>query len=222
MKKKEIKSILSPKQQGLLTLLSLNKTICKKFYLTGGTALAEFYLSHRLSEDLDFFSEEEFDPQSISIILKSMQKKGDIKTFDYEQSFNRNIYFLKTPKETIKTEFTYFPFTRIEKKQKFGNLSVDSLLDIAVNKIFTIYQKPRSRDFIDLYFIIQKTSWTLDKLVKLARAKFDWHIDPIQLGSQLLKAQELKDYPRMIIAVKDSVWQNYFITEAKKLEEEVF
>jgi|SRR3989338_1471874 len=222
MKKKEIKSILSPKQQGLLTLLSLNKTICKKFYLTGGTALAEFYLSHRLSEDLDFFSEEEFDPQSISIILKSMQKKGDIKTFDYEQSFNRNIYFLKTPKETIKSEFTYFPFTRIEKKQKFGNLSVDSLLDIAVNKIFTIYQKPRSRDFIDLYFIIQKTSWTLDKLVKLARAKFDWHIDPIQLGSQLLKAQELKDYPRMIIAVKDSVWQNYFITEAKKLEEEVF
>jgi len=222
MKKKEIKSILSPKQQKLLTLLSQNKTICKKFYLTGGTALAEFYLSHRLSEDLDFFSEEEFDPQSISIILKSMQKKGDIKTFDYEQSFNRNIYFLKTPKETIKSEFTYFPFTRIEKKQKFGNLSVDSLLDIAVNKIFTIYQKPRSRDFIDLYFIIQKTSWTLDKLVKLARAKFDWHIDPIQLGSQLLKAQELKDYPRMIIAVKDSVWQNYFITEAKKLEEEVF
>ena len=49
-------------------------------------------------------------------------------------------------------EFTYFPFERIEKKEKIGNLYIDSLLDIAVNKVFTIYQKPRARDFIDLYF----------------------------------------------------------------------
>jgi len=33
---------------------------------------------------------------------------------------------------------------------------VDSMLDIAVNKIFTIYQKARARDFIDLYFIYQQ------------------------------------------------------------------
>ncbi|MBI4652722.1 hypothetical protein HY750_00505 [Candidatus Kuenenbacteria bacterium] len=57
--------------------------------------------------------------------------------------------------DKIKMEFTYFPFIRIEKKEKVGNLYIDSLLDIAVNKIFTIYQKPRSRDFIDLYFILQ-------------------------------------------------------------------
>ncbi|MFH1233514.1 MAG: nucleotidyl transferase AbiEii/AbiGii toxin family protein [Patescibacteria group bacterium] len=29
--------------------------MCSNFYLTGGTALAEFYLHHRLSEDLIFF-----------------------------------------------------------------------------------------------------------------------------------------------------------------------
>jgi predicted nucleotidyltransferase component of viral defense system len=31
------------------------------FYLTGGTALAAYYLRHRLSEDLDFFAEKEFE-----------------------------------------------------------------------------------------------------------------------------------------------------------------
>ena len=30
------------------------------FYLTGGTALSAFYLHHRESEDLDFFSREPF------------------------------------------------------------------------------------------------------------------------------------------------------------------
>jgi hypothetical protein len=40
------------------------------FYLTGGTALAEFYLQHRLSEDLDFFSEQEVESQAIAVFWK--------------------------------------------------------------------------------------------------------------------------------------------------------
>ena len=51
-------SILSENQKKFLKLLSEEKSICAHFYLTGGTALAEFYLHHRLSEDLDFFSEQ--------------------------------------------------------------------------------------------------------------------------------------------------------------------
>jgi predicted nucleotidyltransferase component of viral defense system len=218
----EIKTILSEKQSELLSLLSAEKNICKNFYLSGGTALAEFYLKHRYSEDLDFFSENEVNPQDISFVLESLRKKLEIKKIDYEQSFNRNLYFLHTGEEVIKTEFTYFPFARIEQKEKIGELFIDSLVDIAVNKIFTVYQKPRSRDFIDLYFIVQKTGWTLKDLVKKAKIKFDWHIDPIQLGGQLLQAKELKDYPRMIIKIADNVWQDFFFSEAKKLEKQIF
>ena len=47
-------SILSKNQINLLTLLSNEKSISDSFYLSGGTALAEFYLQHRLSEDLIF------------------------------------------------------------------------------------------------------------------------------------------------------------------------
>ncbi len=54
------KSILTPDQKRLLEYISKDPKITDKFYLTGGTALAEFYLQHRLSEDLDFFSETEF------------------------------------------------------------------------------------------------------------------------------------------------------------------
>ncbi|MEK7117347.1 MAG: nucleotidyl transferase AbiEii/AbiGii toxin family protein [Patescibacteria group bacterium] len=214
-------SILSDNQKKVLDFLSKEKSVCDKFYLTGGTALAEFYLSHRLSEDLDFFAEEEFDPQNVSVVFKKIQNNIGIKNIKFEQSFNRNLFFLELENDLIKTEFTYFPFPRIEKKNKIGELFIDSLLDIAVNKIFTIYQKPRSRDFIDLYFILQKEKWGMEDLVKQAQIKFDHYIDPLQLGAQFLKVKELKDYPRMIIEIDENIWQTFFLDEAKKMEHNI-
>jgi len=217
------KSVLSKNQKDILTIISKDKSICDNFYLTGGTALAEFYLHHRLSEDLDFFSENEFEPQNISVFLEKIKKEAKIKKVEFQQSFNRNLFFLDLMDgDMIKTEFTYFPFARIEKKEKIGDLYIDSLLDIAVNKVFTIYQKPRSRDFIDLYFILKKEKkLSLGDLVKKAQIKFDNYLDPIQLGAQYMKAKELKDFPKMLVDIKENIWQDFFINEAKKLSDRI-
>lgn len=211
--------ILTDNQSKLLRILGQNLEISRSFYLTGGTALAEFYLHHRYSEDLDFFSEDAVDSQAIFVLLKSLQKQIGFRKIDVEQHFNRNLFFLHLRDgDIIKTEFTYFPFPRIEKKKRIGNLSVDSLLDIAVNKFFTIYQQPRARDFIDLYLILKSRKWTIDDLVKEAKIKFDWHIDQLQLGARFLQAKEVKDYPRMISKIKPAEWQNFFIAEAKRMK----
>ncbi len=215
-----VKSILSDKQNEILNIISRSDYISRRFYLTGGTALSEFYLKHRLSEDLDFFCEEEFDPQAIAVFWEKHKKELRIKEVNFEQSFNRNLFFLKLPAETIKTEFTYFPFPRIEKKKKINKLQIDSLLDIAVNKVFTIYQKPRSRDFIDLFLICRNEKWKMASLVSKAKIKFDWHIDPIQLGTQFLQAATIKDYPRMLEKIDNAIWINFFLNEAKKLGKE--
>ena len=215
--------ILSENQQNILNIISKDKLICDNFYLTGGTALAEFYLRHRLSEDLDFFSEKEFDPQSISIFFGKIKEEANIKKVEFQQSFNRNLFFLDlTDGAKVKMEFTYFPFERIDKKKKIGDLYIDSLLDIAVNKVFTIYQNPRSRDFIDLYLILQEDKdLALGDLIKKAQIKFGHYIDPIQLGAQYMKAKELKDFPKMITDIKENVWQDFFISEAKKLSRKI-
>ncbi len=213
------KTVLSPNQINILKIISGDKYLCRYFYLTGGTALAEFYLHHRLSEDMDFFSEKEFDPQTISVFFKKNKKVIGLKKVSYESSFNRNLFFLQLANgDVIKTEFTYFPFHRIDKKNREGYLFIDSLLDMAVNKIFTIYQKPRARDFIDMYFIIKKTGWKIDEIAKRAKIKFDLHIDYLQLGSRFLLSKELKDYPIMIVKIEDKVWQDFFIEESKKLK----
>ena len=214
-------SVLTANQKNILSLLANEAVIADNFYLTGGTVLAEFYLNHRLSEDLDFFSEKEIEAKAVSAVLKKIQSKAKIESFRYEQSFNRNLFFLEIGNDTIKTEFTYFPFTIIEAGEKIEQLRVDSLIDIAVNKLFTIYQKPRSRDFIDLYCILEKQKeWTIANLIDNARAKFDYHIDPLQLASQFIKAETLKDYPTMLKKLKQEIWQRFFMKEATRLSAE--
>ena len=52
------KGLLTPIQRDFVDLFA-SLPDQEQFYLTGGTALAEFYLGHRLSFDLDFFTAEE-------------------------------------------------------------------------------------------------------------------------------------------------------------------
>ena len=194
-----IKTILSSNQKKFLDLFVNFDDLRKNFYLTGGTCLSEFYLKHRYSEDLDFFSEKEIDFLLINTFIKKSKKKLEYQKINFQKSFNRNIYQLIFDKKNfLKVEFTYFPFGPVEKTIKKGELFIDSLKDLAVNKIFTIIQNPRGRDYFDLYFILKKTKWDFDNLLKLARIKFDYQIDYLNVGSQLIRFSDFKDDPILV------------------------
>jgi len=208
--------ILTETQKLFLKLLG-KQPFSKKFYLSGGTALAGFYIPYRFSEDLDFFSEEEIQVDEITAFIQSIKSELGFESFDFNTSFNRNLFFLKLPNQTLKLEFTYYPFKQLDNsKEEFG-VKIDSIEDIAVNKLFTIYQTPRSRDFMDLYMIIKKYGFTIEDLIKKAKIKFDTHVDPLKLGTQFHLVTELKDYPNLIAKLEEKEWQDFFKVEAKKL-----
>lgn len=215
-----IKSQLTDNQKKFLSFFSKEASLVKFFYFTGGTCLSEYYLNHRYSEDLDFFSEKEFNQKDISIFLQSNKKVIGNKSFDYQQLFNRNIFQLIYSNNSIlKVEFTYFPFKRIDETKKIENMSIDSLKDIAVNKLFTIYQNPRGRDFYDLYFIFKKQpEWSLKPLIKLARIKFDFNIDYLQLGTNFTKAKLMIDDPILNKKIDHKIIKEFFLNEAKKIK----
>jgi len=215
-------TILTPTQVKILGVLSAEPLVAANFVLSGGTALAEWYLRHRYSEDLDFFSQNEFSSETIPSILKKHKDILDFENFDIQKSFNRNLVFVKYPLETVKLEFTYFPFPSIETGLKYGNIKIDSLKDIAANKLFTIYQQPRTRDFIDLYLIMQRDVGLLwDQLLKLAMAKFECYIDPLQMGTRLYECTQITDYPKMIVPIEDTLWQKFFLSIAKQLGNQI-
>lgn len=213
--------VLTKNQTRFLNSVGTDNFIKQNFYLTGGTALTAFYLRHRYSEDLDFFSEKEVDLLALNVFFEKFKKDLGISRIDFQQSFNRNLFFLHLNGDVLKTEFTFFPFTRIEAGKKEFGITVDSALDIAVNKLFTIYQRSLARDYIDLYFICRQYQWGIDDLIAKAKIKFDWHIDPLQLGTQFIKAQEASDYPRMIKEVSSNEWRGFFTEEARKLRPEI-
>lgn len=217
-------SILNHHQKKVLKLISEEDYFTSRFYLTGGTALAEFYLRHRLSEDLDFFTEKhEVNILPINQYFERNLKKLGIEKFDTRNVLGLWTFFLTfLDGEVLKVDFNYYPFPRIEKGAKFGKLTIDSVYDIAVNKVHTIAMRTRAKDFIDIFFIIKEKNYDLHDLLMQAKAKFDWDITAMQLGSQFIQAAEMTDYPRMIKKIDHSEWKNFFVAEAKKLKKEIF
>jgi predicted nucleotidyltransferase component of viral defense system len=218
------KSILTSHQKKILELISKEKYFTQRFYLTGGTALAEFYLKHRISEDLDFFTEkEEVNPIPIARFLNLNSKKLELVNFDTKKVLGLHSFFLHfKDNQILKVDFNFYPFPRIEKGLKFNNLEINSIYDIAVDKVHTVVLQPRARDFIDLYFIIKEKKYDFFDLLMQAKAKFDWHISAIELGARLMEASKLKDYPRMIKKINHQEWKNFFLEQAKKLKKEIF
>lgn len=209
-----------------MELVQKEPQITKLFYFTGGTALSEFYLKHRLSEDIDLFSEaKEVDQTLVDAFLKKISLPLKIEKIKKSQFLGLVSYMsvFKNNQE-LKVDFNYYPFPRIEKGKKYKNLEIDSIYDIAVNKIHTMFMRTRSRDFVDIYFIMKSIDYTLDQLIRDAKVKFDWHIDRVTLASQFVKVKEIKnqDLPKMLVPFNKEDMEKFFLNLAKSLEGEIF
>lgn len=123
--------------------------------------------------------------------------------------------------DKLKVDFNYYPFPRIEKGKSINSLSIDSIHDIAANKVHTLFMNPRSRDYIDLFCILNQKGFTLNQLIMDAKAKFDWHIDKINLASQFLGASDIEDFPKMLIPFDKSEMISFFDDLANQLKHEV-
>jgi len=215
-------TILNEDQKKFLELVLKEPYILKRFYWTGGTVLSEFYLHHRESHDIDLFSEdEEIHLPSINKFVGIVGAEMGVKKVIHTQFLGLHTYTLFLPNRELKVDFNYYPFKRINKSGKWKGLAIDSLEDITANKIQTISTKPRERDFVDLYFIYKNKQFDLKKMIILAKTKFDWHIDPIQLGKTFLQVLELHDVPRMLVPFDRNDMERLFLTLATDLKKDI-
>ncbi|MCL5675776.1 MAG: nucleotidyl transferase AbiEii/AbiGii toxin family protein [Patescibacteria group bacterium] len=199
--------------------------LVKKFYLAGGTALAEFYLGHRKSEDLDFFTQEELVLEEIKKFAGSLEEIFPLDKIEYQHGFGLYTFFFYPRGEVVKykVDFGQYPFGPIERLKNQEGLLVEGLYDIAVDKAHTVSIMPRLRDFVDLFFILQKEKdWKFKELVKQGQEKFEIVVDPVQLGQNLLQVKTLADMPIMLKKIDIKEMQKFFLQEAKFLKKEIF
>lgn len=187
--------ILTQEQEIILDKVKQN-SVFEQFYFTGGTALSACYLHHRYSEDLDFFSEKRLDTQSLLTLIELWSKEYN---FTFTSEFKEVVYsFLLTFKKEniLKIDFAYYPYKNIKSHNVLNGMKVNSITDIAVNKLLTISQRTTIKDFVDLYFLLQQFSlWDLIEGLKI---KFHMKLEPYILASDFLKVEDFTFLPRMI------------------------
>lgn len=164
----------------------------QKFYWTGGTLLACHYLHHRRSLDLDFFSEKRFSFTEVNDWGQRFKKKVGFKKVTYRKVFDR-FEFLFENKEELRIEFVYYNREKktLRKRRKLLGLYIDSLEDIAANKVMAFLDRNEPKDLFDLYFLLTKKDFALKKLLRLACQKFGVEFSEDFFYSEIFKGLPL-------------------------------
>jgi predicted nucleotidyltransferase component of viral defense system len=188
-----------------------------KFFLTGGTALSEFYLKHRYSEDLDFFTGEEGNIIDVLPTIEKINKDlGGV--LEIQKSFRTIIEFFISYKENVlRCDFAYdspYRLKPIVLNSEFG-IFIDNELDMACNKLSALFDRNNPKDFVDIYFI-DKEIIPLDQLLIEARKK---HIglDNYWLAQALIKIENFRILPKMIKSLDLDDFRDFFRHKAEWL-----
>jgi predicted nucleotidyltransferase component of viral defense system len=199
------KNILTALENQTLDYLFSNEWFKRHFYLTGGTALAAFYLYHRYSEDLDFFCHD-VSLDSIPSLMEDFKKQGhDVEQIKKSPSFYRYLV-----DKTLKVDFVADVGFRVGIPECVGPFMVDSLKNIAVNKLCAILGRLESKDYVDLYFILQQKKYDIMELMVLAQNK-DAGLEPFIWSSIIADVQKLAILPRMIKPVEMRDIKTFFL-----------
>ncbi len=188
-----------------LLILPLFKKFKKDFYLAGGTGLA-LQLGHRDSIDFDFFSFQDINTRKLFLTVRDIFASHKILKVQEEK--NTLTVFIDN---NIKLSFFTYHYKLLDELINEDNFKIASILDIACMKLAAIVSRATNKDYIDLYFILQKMQLKniLDKLprklpeldVNLVLKSLvyfkDIHQDPIKFkNNQNINFQRIKDFIR--------------------------
>ncbi len=196
-------------EEGIKVIPQLSHVL-KDFYLAGGTGLA-VQLGHRISYDLDFFSEIPFDPE---VFIKKINPT--------------NIFFIERGTihcqiRDIKLSLLYYPEPLIYPELPWHSIKIADWRDIAAEKIKAAAQRGAKKDFYDIYGILRlKTG--IGTLCQLFNKRFaDSRINRYHVLKSLVYFDDAEDEPNPIILIKEKSWdwnniKQFFIENIREFE----
>jgi predicted nucleotidyltransferase component of viral defense system len=196
--------IITPFQEEVLKEIG-KSDLAKHFIWSGGTALSFYYLQHRRSEDLDFFSKDLVPADYLLAEIKKIAKNLKIQKIEEQKRFNRQEFWLRKGKKVLRIEFVFYPFPSIKKPTilKDFSLKIDSIEDILTNKIHAIFERTEPKDVFDVYCILQTKKIKLPLVLKWVKKKFGTEIDQVLLTSKILEGVEKLKEIRPLILKKE-------------------
>lgn len=175
---------LSETQREVLLQLLTEPTIEQNFFLTGGTALAVFYLHHRVSNDLDLFSLNPVNLADLNFWIKQTWPRENM-------IIKENPTFLSCLLRGTKVDVVIDPFSVDEERPSvtFENghlLHIDTIQSIVSNKLCACVSRTEPKDYVDLYTILKRLpAIGLEHIYSAAQAKDAIFDDPPTVAFQL-------------------------------------
>ncbi len=179
----DVNCYASPAQRAILIQLADHPLISKKFFLTGGTALSVFYLHHRTSEDLEMFSVDRVELSEISFWIRNVWQAD-------HTIVRATLQFLSVLIKDVKVDFVIDALSEKGERARasFGEKSImiDTLGNIAANKLCTIVSRTEPKDFVDFHFLLKDVpELSFEQLYEVARKREALLDDPPTAAYQL-------------------------------------
>lgn len=158
-------------EQGTLELLKGLMTIpeLENFALVGGTNLALRY-GHRLSIDLDLFTNEKFDTNIVFDAIVKVFPNTEL------SSKSENMLFLYI--NDIKVDIVLLPYPYLEPIEKIDGIRMVSVSDIIAMKLHAVSIRGVKKDFWDIAELLNY--YTISDMLQFFKAKYSkqdiWHI----------------------------------------------
>jgi predicted nucleotidyltransferase component of viral defense system len=185
------------------------------FFLTGGSALGIFYLEHRLSYDLDFFtSAPAVEWHLLENIVRGITADihAECRALTASPDFHR--YQIVRPPESEILDFVIERIPQIdEKKNDFDGVRVDTIREIMVNKICALIHRCELKDVLDLYYLQRHGYFVRDYLKETQRKESG--LDPAMI-SFLLSRLKIDIDPGYLLAPLDLEDFHRFVDELRK------
>jgi hypothetical protein len=140
------------------------------FFLTGGGALAGFYLRHRETEDLDLFATPAVDlNDGVRALLEGAAAISATASILRESPDFKRLAVSRGEEMTL-VDLVLDRAPQIAEKSVFGRVRVDTLEEIAANKICALLDRVEARDLFDLRLLLS-SGMSLEALLSGAQKK---------------------------------------------------
>ena len=172
--------------------------------LVGGTSLALQY-GHRTSVELDFFGT--FDSElSFSSILRRYGQLTIVK-----ESSKIKVYLL----DGIKVDFVHYDYPWLEAPIQADGLILATPPDIAAMKVNAIEGRGSKKDFIDLYYLLQR--YTLAEILDFYKQKYPEHsVFRALMSMSYFDDADMQPTPRMFTNVSWDEVKEYILSQVQQ------
>jgi Nucleotidyl transferase AbiEii toxin, Type IV TA system len=168
---------LSPLQRDLLEAFFRHES---RFHLTGGAALAGYYLGHRDTADLDLFTSVAAIDEGEAALRAAVGDVGaSVENVQTAPDFRRRL--VRRERESVVVDLVVDATPQgPQPKKQFGGVRVDPPEEILANKLCTLLSRAELRDLVDV-LALERAGFRTEDAVPLASGK-DAGLTPAQLA----------------------------------------